>query len=195
MVGPLSTAQEVVMSQGDVKVGVWLKPGARYVFQSQSPGDLRNKIIAGHDIADERFRRFEDEITKILEPSKKIECLQDFIEELVGESLIIRDALVDSFIDQARLAGGQSSVECLMSGIPLSYRQFSRRFREYAGFTAKEFNMLERMNAASHALNASDRQITSVAASYGYADHSHFTREFHATVGVLPSEFGDHQAL
>lgn len=195
MVGPLSAAQEVVMSQGDIKVGAWLKPGAQYAFVSQSPGDLRNKITTGHDIADERFRLFEDEITKILEPSKKIECLQDFIEKLVVDSLIIRDAVVENFIDQARLAGGQSSVECLMSGIPLSYRQFSRRFREYTGFTAKEFNMLERLNAASHALNAPDRKITSVAASYGYADHAHFTREFHATVGVLPSELGDHQAL
>jgi AraC-like DNA-binding protein len=45
-----------------------------------------------------------------------------------------------------------------------------------------------RLEAASRML-AGDSSVSDIAQACGYADHSAFTRQFRATVGVTPSEY------
>jgi AraC-like DNA-binding protein len=45
-----------------------------------------------------------------------------------------------------------------------------------------------RLEAASRMLAGSD-SVSAIAQACGYADHSAFTRQFRATVGVTPSEY------
>ena len=109
--------------------------------------------------------------------------------------MITRHALVDKFIDAASAANGHASVEELIQHLPVGYRQATRLIKRYTGYTAKELLMLQRFTIAAHSLDSSRDRITVVAASSGYADHSHFTREFRSRVGVAPSMLQKYQAL
>lgn len=194
LVGALSMTQTTELEQGNIKVGVWLKPGSRYLFSSYEPAELQDTVVPGRAMG-QKVREFETAINRIDTPQEKLECLQDFIEQLIHEKEVVRHAVVDSFINAAITASGQATVAEIMQGLPISYRQCLRLIKHYTGFTAKEFLKLQRFNIAAHDLGASEQSISVVAAYHNYADHPHFTREFRSRVGVVPSAFGNHQAL
>ena len=194
LVGALSTTQAVELEQGNVKMGVWLKPGSRYLFCPSDPLGLRDSVVVGRNMS-QAVRDFETSIETLGTWQEKMEYLQDFIEMLVKEKMIVRHAVVDAFVAAVRASSGQATVKELVRVLPLGYRQTLRLIKEYTGFTAKEFLQLHRFSLAARDIDTSERTISVTAAHHRYADHPHFTREFHARVGVVPSAFDTYQAL
>lgn len=194
LVGALSNNTTVELEQGNIKVGAWLKPGALYTFSQHEPRELRDKVVLGSDMG-RKVREFEVAITSANTPQEKLEILQDLVESLIAEEMIVRHVIVDRFIAAIQKSSGYVSVEAIMRELPIGYRQCLRLIKQYTGFTPKEFLKLHQFSLAAHALGTTRQSITAVAAAHNYADHSHFTREFRSRVGVVPSSFGNHQAL
>lgn len=71
----------------------------------------------------------------------------------------------------------------------LSVYQFERRMQRIFGITAGQLIQKTRMEAALQKLRDSSASIAEVASSCGYSDQSAFTRRFHRTVGMSPSEY------
>lgn len=70
----------------------------------------------------------------------------------------------------------------------MSVAQLERYFHKVFHLTPRQVLLKTRLDAAT-ALLVSDDKVTDVAALCGYTDHSAFTRQFKATVGVTPSEY------
>jgi len=70
----------------------------------------------------------------------------------------------------------------------LSVSQLERYFHKIFYLTPRQMIIKTRLDAASSML-AGERSITDIAAACGYHDHSAFTRQFKATVGVTPSDY------
>jgi AraC-like DNA-binding protein len=70
----------------------------------------------------------------------------------------------------------------------MSVAQLERYFHKVFHLTPRQVLLKARLDAAT-ALLASHDKVTDVAALCGYTDHSAFTRQFKATVGVTPSEY------
>jgi len=70
----------------------------------------------------------------------------------------------------------------------LSVSQIERYFHKIFHLTPRQMIIQTRLNAASNML-ASDTSVTDIAAACGYHDHSAFTRQFKATIGVTPTEY------
>jgi AraC-like DNA-binding protein len=70
----------------------------------------------------------------------------------------------------------------------LSVAQIERYFKRIFDLNPRQLIIKTRIEAATKLL-ASERSITDVAIACGYNDHSAFTRQFKATVGVTPSEY------
>lgn len=70
----------------------------------------------------------------------------------------------------------------------LSASQIERYFHKIFYLTPRQMITKARLDAASTML-AGELSITEVAAACGYHDHSAFTRQFKATVGMTPSEY------
>lgn len=71
----------------------------------------------------------------------------------------------------------------------LSAYQFESRIRRIFHITAGQLIQKVRMDAAVQRLRESDASIAAVAVECGYSDQSAFTRKFHQTVGMSPSEY------
>ncbi|MGH9026169.1 MAG: helix-turn-helix transcriptional regulator [Acidimicrobiia bacterium] len=84
-------------------------------------------------------------------------------------------------------AKGQVPVGLLADEIGWSRRHFASRFRQRIGLTPKATGRVLRF---THAVDLLERAgtIAEVAATCGYADHSHLDREFNALAGCTPSE-------
>ncbi len=71
----------------------------------------------------------------------------------------------------------------------LSVRAFERQFRAHYRLSPHQYLMRHRVRMASHALVHSDTPIAAIATDHGFADQSHFTREFRQFVGDTPANY------
>ncbi|CAD6554026.1 AraC family transcriptional regulator [Paraburkholderia metrosideri] len=76
----------------------------------------------------------------------------------------------------------------LVTLIDMSVAQIERYFDKIFHLTPRQMLLKTRLDAASELL-ASDLNITDIATRCGYTDHSAFTRQFKATVGVTPRQY------
>lgn len=70
----------------------------------------------------------------------------------------------------------------------MSVAQLERYFHKVFHLTPRQMLLKARLDAATALLVTHDK-VTDVAALCGYTDHSAFTRQFKATVGVTPTEY------
>jgi PAS domain S-box-containing protein len=73
--------------------------------------------------------------------------------------------------------------------VHLSVSQFERRFRKVFQISPLKHIMNVRIRAASVRLTTTNDTIAAIALDCGFYDHSHFTRNFRKTMGVLPKEY------
>lgn len=73
--------------------------------------------------------------------------------------------------------------------VGLSLDRFERLAREVFHLTPRQLLTKTRIDEASRLLREGRRTITDIAQACGYGDHSAFTRQFKATVGLAPREF------
>jgi len=71
----------------------------------------------------------------------------------------------------------------------LSVRAFERHFLELFRLTPQRYIRRLRVRLASHALVYSKRPLAEIAAAHGFADQSHFTREFRRETGLTPGDY------
>jgi AraC-like DNA-binding protein len=80
-------------------------------------------------------------------------------------------------------------LEALARVVGLSMDRFERLVREVFGLTPRQLLTQTRVEAASRLLRGTRRTIADIAHQCGYSDHSAFTRQFTATVGLTPRDF------
>ena len=71
----------------------------------------------------------------------------------------------------------------------LSTSQFSRTFKKENRICFQDYLILRRIEQAQIILRSTNNNITEVALSVGFHDHSYFTRVFHRIVGMTPTQF------
>ena len=82
--------------------------------------------------------------------------------------------------------GGEISLKQLAMECGLSVRQFSRAFRQSIGVPPYRYLLKRRVEKAQQLLQDPAFSLLDVALACGFADQSHFTRVFNASVGISP---------
>ncbi len=85
---------------------------------------------------------------------------------------------------------GTVPIQELADAAGLSLRHFQRRFRQLTGLNPKHYARICRIGHAVHRKELEpEASWTALAQEAGYADQSHFIRDFKALTGTLPREF------
>src|SRR6185503_6776756 len=74
----------------------------------------------------------------------------------------------------------------------MSLRAFERQFRAAFHLTPQRFLRKLRMRLASRALMYTDESLADIALKYGFADQSHFSREFRRQFARTPREYREY---
>jgi AraC-like DNA-binding protein len=77
----------------------------------------------------------------------------------------------------------------------MSLRAFERQFRATFHLTPQKFLRKLRLRIASRAMMYTDDSLSEIALKCGFADQSHFSREFRRYFGRTPREYRDHYKL
>ena len=83
---------------------------------------------------------------------------------------------------------GRVSVRTLAREIGWSERHFTARFHADIGMAPKATARVARFSSAHQRVTRSAEGLSRIAASAGYSDQSHMTREFRALAGATPAE-------
>ena len=104
-------------------------------------------------------------------PSPRLERIRDLVERVATDRSILR-------------------VEDIAHAIDLDTRALQRCFRTYVGVSPKSVIQRYRLHEAAIQLRAPHPpSLAALAASLGYADQAHFSRDFKRTVGQTPRAF------
>jgi AraC-like DNA-binding protein len=91
-------------------------------------------------------------------------------------------------VNRLRATKGSASIETLASELGWSRRHLSARFREAVGLPPKALARLIRIEHAAQRVRAGN-PLADIAYETGYADQSHFNRDFRELVGCTPTQF------
>jgi PAS domain S-box-containing protein len=97
-------------------------------------------------------------------------------------------------VDTVRSRYGETvRLQSLARRVGLSVSRFERLVRQIFQLTPRQLLIKTRIEAASRLLVDQRLTIAQVAQACGYSDHSAFTRQFRATVGLTPGAFRGRQ--
>lgn len=121
---------------------------------------------------------------------------------LIGAFFLARDRQVRSAsqisaIHEALVDPGVHSAADLAERANLTQRTLERLCARYFGFTPQHLIRRQRMMRTLSAFMLADRASWSQVIDLHFTDHAHFTHEFHAFMGMSPSEYAalDHPIL
>lgn len=170
-------------------VQINLTPMGAYAILGLPMAELTNRTVDAADILGA-------EAELLIERMRQASCWDD------------RMALIDNFIfgrlggaqmpsegvawawHRLRATGGSASIASLASRLGCSQRHLIAQFREQVGLAPKMAGRIVRFSNAVGMLQRDERpRLVDVAATCGYYDQAHFTREFSAFAGRAPRDF------
>jgi AraC-like DNA-binding protein len=186
LVGPTTAALTLSPGRQVDVMAIRFKPaGAALMLRAPLTG-LRDQVLSceeagasfGYDIVDELAP---------LSVNARIAILEHDLLRRLGRLRIDRAVLHTQ--ESIMAAAGQVSISELAREAGVSLRHLQRKFQEQVGLSPKELARLARLQCALGVAHQPDMTLARVAAIAGYADQSHFTREFNAIAGISPGQF------
>jgi AraC-like DNA-binding protein len=81
------------------------------------------------------------------------------------------------------------TMENMASRYGITARYMQQLFVHYTGLTPKIYSQINRFQKSLQLVTEGDASLTSIAYECGYADQSHFIREFKTFTGYTPSRY------
>jgi AraC-like DNA-binding protein len=150
-------------------------------------GELANKMVALEDV----LGSFAIELTERLAAARDATERHEIAQRLLISRFSEEGAAAPEIkyaLARLRATHGAVGIETLAGEIGWSRRHFAARFRSATGLPPKALGRLIRVEHAAQRLRAGD-PLADIAFSAGYADQSHFNRDFRQLVGCTPTEF------
>lgn len=186
VVGAMPTAA-VVALEGDVELlGVRFRPGGALPFLHHPLDELTGREVA----LDALWGRAADSLGDALaaEPQRRLERLERTLRGALQRRW--DESLVTRAVEWYRRAHGAVTVQRVAAALGAGERRLERAFARCVGLSPKQLARVLRFLRTVHHLGRRERWAGApLALEAGYADQSHFIREFKALAGVTPTEF------
>ena len=157
--------------------------------------DVTDRLVPLSDlVGTSAVGAIEDRLRDLYKATERTALIEAF---LVRQSRLSRpmreDGAVNRSLELVLHGAGPTTVERLSDDIGVGRRQLERRFTARTGLTPKSYLRIARIRDALRAWRAG-RPWVEVALEAGYADQSHFVRDFKSFVGVAPARFARNSA-
>lgn len=176
-----------IASSGDTKMIVAVfHPHTVGMFISTPPSAFHNLEICGFDLANKPFNDLASRIIGCENDSESIALLDRWLIQKINPTLNIRRmaATITRLLQHP-----ETTLSELSANACLGKKQFERVFRDCVGMNPKEYSRVVRFQKTMWHMQQGQTDFLSIAYSCGYADQSHFIREFKAMSGYTPKSF------
>jgi len=166
-------------------VGVSLYPWVLNLFFDINHMEFSNQII---DLRDFCRAALNEEVLRAPDAETAIKILSGYLmQKLNGkrrEDLLIKDSIKRINNNNGTLIRDLSEI------YQLSERQFERRFKQTTGISPYQYFKITRFQSALKRINFNPvENLSAIAYAAGFADQSHFIREFNRYSGLTPNSY------
>jgi AraC-like DNA-binding protein len=156
-----------------------------YEFNDQI-ADLRDLLGAPVKILHARLK----ETSQL---NRRIQLIEDFLlnrlslrEKKISSNNI---SMIGQIINEMQKNDMPDHVEVIARRHNISSRYLRKLFLQYTGVTPKLYNKISRFQQSLQLITGRQSSLTSIAYDCGYADQSHFIRDFKSFAGFTPSSY------
>lgn len=163
-------------------IGVSLYPWAFHTIFKVNSAEFSNQMVALDELTDFTLN---ERLFAAPDADSAFKILSGYLIQKVNfglsDDLVIKDSI------QQINNNPEALIRDLSKTYQLSERQFERRFKQTTGISPYQYSKILRFQRSLIKLNFNSAQnLSAVAYSSGFADQSHFIREFRQYSGVTP---------
>ncbi len=166
--------------------GAYLYPYALPHFFDIPAHAVSDQMLDINDLLSHFGRTLQEQMLNADSNQCRLKIMTDFFQQKFRNSSYY--AHLDASIRDIIHHKGKVDIQKIADSYNLSRRQFERNFKKLAGFSPKTYARIVRFQSVFEQLNSSN-SLTSLGYACGYADQSHFIRDFREFSGFSPREF------
>lgn len=155
------------------------------IFINTPPSAFYNQEISGYDIGNRQLNDIAARIFDCKSGGESICIFEQWLLTRIRPTLNMRR--IGCSIGEL-MRTPSIPVNTLASNVCLSRKQYERVFREQVGMNPKEYARVVRFQKAIWMMQCGSRDYSHIAYANGYADQSHFIREFRQYSGLTPKQ-------
>ncbi|WP_165823807.1 helix-turn-helix transcriptional regulator [Pseudochryseolinea flava] len=171
--------------------GAYLYPHAFMLLFNLPASELLNLKVDSETLWGDNGRVLEERVITAETDLKRVQLVSDFLFKRISITKNHENGFIENFksvVDNNRVL----SIETFADRCNLSRRQFERKFKDFSGFSPKDFFSIVRFKNVLKEIGHG-KSLAQVAVNVGYFDQSHFTNEFKKLTGYSPREFAINQ--
>ena len=170
-----------------------LTPVGAYRLLGVPMGDIANQVVPLDALHGRAADRLAEQLAGAAGWDARLDLAERWLLESFAGGPMVDDAVEWSW-RQLERSHGLVAINDLVREVGWSARHFSRRFHAQIGLLPKTTARVVRFRRAVESLGSSPGlTIADIAATCGYADHSHLVRDFKEFAGVAPTAYLDAQ--
>ena len=169
-------------------LGVRLRPVGAWAVLGTPMQALTDLTVDLEDLAGGEARRLIDRCAAAPTPEARVRRAVAWLESRVHAGPE-PDAAVRWMAHRLAVTGGRSPIATLVERTGWSATRMADAFRREVGVTPKRFARIVRVRRALDLLTEGGRPLSRVALDAGYYDQAHFTNDFLALTGFVPTEY------
>ncbi len=177
--------------QGTYRLIVFqLFPFAAKVFFNVNVKELNDDCFDLGEIAEKKIGDFGEKLKNTEGVVEQIALLTNLLQMLDNQSNMIIDVRIQQAIHVILQKKGKISIKELRLQLHITERTFERQFLAYVGVTPKHFTKIIQFQVSLNQLSEDNyTRLTDIVFDNGFADQSHFIRNFKQFTGKTPSDF------
>jgi AraC-like DNA-binding protein len=188
--GPQSSYFCAAAKPAGAAVGVSFRPGAAGAILGAPLGEFTDRHVALDSVWGSRAGQLRQRLMEAAEPAQIFRIIEDDLISRLRRPLQLHPAVAQALASSVPCDSLPAPVRLLQRASGYSPRHFIALFRAAVGLSPKHYFRIQRLSAAAATLAAArGRSLSEIAATHGYADQSHLTRDFRELAGVTPKRF------
>lgn len=169
-------------------VGVSFRPGMAACVLGVPLHELLDRHVSLQELWGYRGLEIQERLASAADPSAIFQLLERELIARIRRPLLIHPAIAYA-LQPSRLDVAPGRVEVVRRHSGYSPRHFIELFRSTVGLAPKHYYRVRRFSTALARLAQGNARLADVAASTGYSDQAHLSREFRELAGVTPSAY------
>jgi len=188
-VGPFTELQRIPMVNNCEYFCVWFRPGIMPRVADVTAVDLVNTWADLPKVLGTAADELGERLSAVQGFDAKKRLAEDFFHK-AGLSSVMPNGTYRRAAELVESSGGRIRVDGLAKTLGVTTRTLERLFREHAGVSPKKFIRLIRFHNILSQLRSGELRtnLADLAYEWGYADQSHFVRDFKSLMQTSPGE-------
>ena len=172
-------------------LGVRFFPHAAASILNDSISLFNNQVADLRDVSGKAIYTLHAQLLETITWTKRIALVETFLLQQLSLAAkrLHKVAVVSDMMRELRQPDIFDTMETVAARYGISARYMQQLFVQYTGLSPKLYSQITRFQNSLQLVRAGNSSLTSIAYECGYADQSHFIKEFKTFTGITPSGY------